>query len=209
VFLAALARIGGTGGGDSCQLGGDRVELLGPPCGVTLGTDREQLTSYPRFPIEHHRRVRHFIERIFGETRRRVKVIGRLPGETSCLSLVWAVLDRASARLAWVHHDTRRNPATTRSAPPTARPTHRNPSPQSPPNPKPSGSSPRIPTKRRNPSPHLHRTWDATRHRREGGYHPLLQQLSGQRPRVPRGVEMSLGPVDAARRVMHGGLETG
>jgi integrase/recombinase XerD len=31
-----------------------------------------------------------------GETRRRVKVIGRLPGETSCLTLVWAVLDRAS-----------------------------------------------------------------------------------------------------------------
>jgi transposase-like protein len=30
------------------------------------------------------------------ETRRRVKVIGRLPGETSCLNLVWAVLDRAS-----------------------------------------------------------------------------------------------------------------
>jgi len=25
-----------------------------------------------------------------------VKVIGRLPGETSCLNLVWAVLDRAS-----------------------------------------------------------------------------------------------------------------
>jgi len=25
-----------------------------------------------------------------------VKVIGRLPGEVSCLSLVWAVLDRAS-----------------------------------------------------------------------------------------------------------------
>jgi transposase-like protein len=31
-----------------------------------------------------------------GETRRRGKVIGRLPGEQSCLSLVWAVLDRAS-----------------------------------------------------------------------------------------------------------------
>jgi hypothetical protein len=31
-----------------------------------------------------------------GETRRRTKVIGRLPGETSCLTLVWAVLDRAS-----------------------------------------------------------------------------------------------------------------
>ena len=36
------------------------------------------------------------IGRTFGETRRRVKVIGRLPGEQSCLSLVWAVLDRAS-----------------------------------------------------------------------------------------------------------------
>jgi transposase-like protein len=63
-----------------------------------LLTDREQLTSYLRFPHEHHHRIRHsnFIERTFGETRRRVKVIGRLPNETSCLNLVWAVLDRAS-----------------------------------------------------------------------------------------------------------------
>ncbi len=38
-----------------------------------------------------------FVERSFGETRRRIKVIGRLPGEHSCVSLVWAVLDRASA----------------------------------------------------------------------------------------------------------------
>ena len=63
-----------------------------------LLTDREQLTHYLRTPREHWTRVRHsnFIERTFGETRRRVKVIGRLPGETSCLGLVWAVLDRAS-----------------------------------------------------------------------------------------------------------------
>ena len=63
-----------------------------------LLADREQLTSYLRFPVEHHQRIRHsnFIERTFGETRRRAKVIGRLPGETSCLNLVWAVLDRAS-----------------------------------------------------------------------------------------------------------------
>ena len=61
--------------------------------------DRESLTVYLRFPREHRTRVRHsnFIERTFGETRRRVKVIGRLPGERSCLKLVWAVLDRASA----------------------------------------------------------------------------------------------------------------
>jgi transposase-like protein len=63
-----------------------------------LTTDREGLTAYLRCPTEHHHRIRHsnFIERTFGETRRRVKVIGRLPGETSCLTLVWAVLDRAS-----------------------------------------------------------------------------------------------------------------
>ena len=63
-----------------------------------LLADREGLTAYLRFPAEHHHRIRHsnFIERTFGETRRRIKVIGRLPGETSCLTLVWAVLDRAS-----------------------------------------------------------------------------------------------------------------
>jgi len=63
-----------------------------------LTTDAEGLTAYLRFPAGHHHRIRHsnFIERTFGETRRRVKVIGRLPGETSCLTLVWAVLDRAS-----------------------------------------------------------------------------------------------------------------
>jgi putative transposase len=64
-----------------------------------LLADRDSLTVYLRFPREHWQRIRHsnFIERTFGETRRRVKVIGRLPGEHSCLSLVWAVLDRASA----------------------------------------------------------------------------------------------------------------
>jgi putative transposase len=56
-----------------------------------------ELTVHLRFPAEHWTRIRHtnLIERTFGETRRRVKVIGRLPGERSCLSLVWAVLDRA------------------------------------------------------------------------------------------------------------------
>jgi putative transposase len=65
----------------------------------SLLNDRDSLTVYLRLPREHWNRVRHsnFIERTFGETRRRVKVIGRLPGEHSCVSLVWAVLDRASA----------------------------------------------------------------------------------------------------------------
>jgi transposase-like protein len=63
-----------------------------------LNDDFAHLVSYLLFPAEHWGRIRHsnFIERTFGETRRRVKVIGRFPGERSCLSLVWAVLDRAS-----------------------------------------------------------------------------------------------------------------
>ena len=70
-----------------------------PSAMKALITDREGLTAHLRFPADHHKRIRHsnFIERTFGETRRRTKVIGRLPGETSCLTLIWAVLDRASA----------------------------------------------------------------------------------------------------------------
>ena len=76
----------------------DRYAATYPAAMKCLLADREGLTAYLRFPAEHHRRIRHsnFIERTCGETRRRTKVIGRLPGETSCLSLVWAVLDRAS-----------------------------------------------------------------------------------------------------------------
>jgi putative transposase len=71
---------------------------LYPSAVACLEDDFEHLVTYLRFPTEHQGRIRHsnFIERTFGETRRRVKVIGRLPGERSCLSLVWAVLDRAS-----------------------------------------------------------------------------------------------------------------
>ena len=70
------------------------------PAAVTcIEDDRQALTAFLRFPPEHWKRIRHtnLIERTFGETRRRVKVIGRMPGEASCLSLVWAVLDRASS----------------------------------------------------------------------------------------------------------------
>jgi hypothetical protein len=75
-----------------------RYEREFPSAVKCLRTDRQALTAYLRFPAKHWRRIRHtnLIERTFGETRRRVKVIGRLPGEASCSSLVWAVLDRAS-----------------------------------------------------------------------------------------------------------------
>jgi putative transposase len=62
------------------------------PAAVACVTDDlASLTVHLRFPVEHWRRIRHtnFIERTFGETRRRVKVIGRLatPGMVvSCMS---------------------------------------------------------------------------------------------------------------------------
>jgi len=48
-----------------------------------------------RYPLWHRKRWRstNLLQRSLGEVRRRTKVIGRFPGETSCLSLVWAVLD--------------------------------------------------------------------------------------------------------------------
>ena len=47
------------------------------------------------YPTRHRRRWRstNLLERSLGEVKRRTKVIGRFPGETSCLTLVWAVLD--------------------------------------------------------------------------------------------------------------------
>ena len=71
---------------------------LYPSAVACVEDNLDTLVAHLRFPKEHHKRIRHsnLIERTFGETRRRVKVIGRLPGEQSCLSLVWAVLDRAS-----------------------------------------------------------------------------------------------------------------
>jgi putative transposase len=69
------------------------------PAAVACVADHlDALVAHLLFPVEHRKRIRHsnLIERTFGESRRRVKVIGRLPGEQSCLSLVWAVLDRAS-----------------------------------------------------------------------------------------------------------------
>jgi putative transposase len=75
-----------------------RWRPLYPSAVACVADNLEALVVHLLFPAEHRRRIRHsnLIERTFGETRRRVKVIGRLPGEQSCLSLVWAVLDRAS-----------------------------------------------------------------------------------------------------------------
>jgi transposase-like protein len=60
-----------------------------------LADDLDALVVHLRYPLRHRRRWRstNLLERSLGEVRRRTKVIGRFPGETSCLTLVWAVLD--------------------------------------------------------------------------------------------------------------------
>jgi hypothetical protein len=75
----------------------DRYDRCYPAAVACLLDTLPELTTFLRFPRKHWTRIRrtNLIERTFGETRRRTKVIGRLPGERSCLSLVWAVLDRA------------------------------------------------------------------------------------------------------------------
>src|SRR2546430_14462499 len=57
--------------------------------------DLPPLVVHLRYPLRHRRRWRStsLLERSLGEVKRRTKVIGRFPGETSCLTLVWAVLD--------------------------------------------------------------------------------------------------------------------
>jgi transposase-like protein len=60
-----------------------------------LADDLDALVAHLRYPLRHRERWRstNLLERSLGEVRRRTKVMGRFPGETSCLSVVWAVLD--------------------------------------------------------------------------------------------------------------------
>jgi putative transposase len=60
-----------------------------------LADDLDALVVHLCYPTRHRRRWRstNLLERSLGEVKRRTKVIGRFPGETSCLTLVWAVLD--------------------------------------------------------------------------------------------------------------------
>jgi transposase-like protein len=59
-----------------------------------LADDLDALVVHLRYPTRHRRRWRstNLLERSLGEVKRRTKVMGRFPGETSCLTLVWAVL---------------------------------------------------------------------------------------------------------------------
>jgi putative transposase len=60
-----------------------------------LADDLDALVVHLRYPPRHRRRWRstNLLERSLGEVKRRTKVMGRFPGEDSCLTLVRAVLD--------------------------------------------------------------------------------------------------------------------
>ncbi len=74
-----------------------------------LADDLDALTVHLRYPLKHRRvwRSTNLLERSLGEVKRRTKVIGRFPGETSCLSLCWAVLDLVIAGANRVRFDPR------------------------------------------------------------------------------------------------------
>lgn len=66
-----------------------------PSAAACLADDLPALAVHLRYPRRLRTRLRstNLLERSLEEVQRRVKVIGRFPGETSCLSLCWAVLD--------------------------------------------------------------------------------------------------------------------
>jgi len=66
-----------------------------PSAAACLADDLPALTVHLRYPRRLKKRLRstNLLERSLEEVRRRTKVIGRFPGETSCLTMAWAVMD--------------------------------------------------------------------------------------------------------------------
>ncbi|MBX6370618.1 MAG: transposase [Rhodospirillales bacterium] len=77
------------------QLVGELADAGYTAAAAYLADDLDALTAHLRYPLKHRRvwRSTNLLERSLGEVKRRTRVIGRFPGETSCLSLCWAVLD--------------------------------------------------------------------------------------------------------------------
>src|SRR5436309_6302463 len=69
-----------------------------PSAAAVIERDLDALVCHLRFPVAHRKRIRstNLLERTLVDVRRRTKVIGRFPGETSALCLIWAVLELSS-----------------------------------------------------------------------------------------------------------------
>ena len=66
-----------------------------PSAAACLAEDLPALTVHLAYPLRLRKRLRstNLLERSLEEVRRRTKVIGRFPGESSCLTMAWAVMD--------------------------------------------------------------------------------------------------------------------
>jgi putative transposase len=82
----------------SCRASSPTTRRLIPSAMAVIETDLSALVTHLQFPSGHRKRIRttNLLERTFVEVRRRTKVIGRFPSETSALSLIWAVLELSS-----------------------------------------------------------------------------------------------------------------
>jgi len=71
------------------------LERQFPSAAACLLDDVAALTVHLSYPPRLRKRLRstNLLERSLEEVRRRTKVIGRFPGETSCLTIAWAVMD--------------------------------------------------------------------------------------------------------------------
>jgi len=72
-----------------------------PTAAETLAKHLEECLTFYRFPERHWRHIRtsNVIERAFKEVKRRTRVIGRFPNETSALVMVFSILE--GERLKW------------------------------------------------------------------------------------------------------------
>jgi putative transposase len=86
-YWAALDQAGAAAEGEARlrALVGD-LETDYPSAAVCLAEDLPALCAHLRYPLRLRKRpLTNLLERSLGEVKRRTKVIGRFPGETSCL----------------------------------------------------------------------------------------------------------------------------
>jgi mutator family transposase len=100
-YWAALDEAGSVTDGEArlrCLVG--ELERDCPSAAACLAEDLPALCAHLEYRLRLCKRLRstNLLERSLEEVKQRTKVTGRFPGETSCLSLCWAVLNLIIAR---------------------------------------------------------------------------------------------------------------
>ncbi len=103
-YWAALDQAGSAADGEA-RLRGlvGELESEYPGAAAALAEDLPALCVHLGYPLRLRKRLRstNLLERSLGEVKRRTKVIGRFPGETSCLSLCWGIVLCLAAPVPW------------------------------------------------------------------------------------------------------------